>query len=187
MNKIIFTFFLLIISNKFCLATENSFSTDNLFHIDQMDAHKKNFALFFKVRPKAVLAKGENSNYINDFPKDLYIHNYDTNLSLPLISYEWFPKQAQYLLREYDFPVFPDDFAYYLLKDDTTLVMVSTIKNINANFKFDINTKKLELYPSNGKLDFIISSIAKKCGYFEFDQTYNCSYYKPLISSGLIN
>ena len=187
MNKTLLTFFLLIIFNKFSLATENSFSTDNLFHIDQMDAHKKNFALFFKVRPKAVLAKGENSNYINDYPKDLYIHDYDSNLSLPLISYEWFPTQAQYLLREYDFPVFPDDFAYYLLKDNQTLIMISAVKSLQANFKFDIAKRKLELYPSNGKFDFIISSFAKNCGHSNFEDNYKCSLHKPLISSNLIN
>ena len=84
--------------------------------------------------------------------------------------------------------------AYYLVCDKDNVesekyyIMEYEKKNKdNEYFKFDINTKKLELYPSNGKLDFIISSIAKKCGYFEFDQTYNCSYYKPLISSGLIN
>ena len=44
---------------------------------------------------------------------------------MPLISYDWFPSQAKYFLQEYNFPVFPDDFAYYLLKDDKTLVMIS--------------------------------------------------------------
>ena len=42
-----------------------------------------------------------------------------------------------------NFPVFPEDFAYYLLKDNNTLVMISAVKNINKNFKFDINNKKL--------------------------------------------
>ena len=70
------------------------------------------------------------------------------------------------ILEEYDFPVFPDDFAYYLLKDNKTLVMISAVKSLNANFKFDIIEKKLELYPTNGKFDFIISSFAKNCGHF---------------------
>ena len=34
-----------------------------------MNSHDENFALYFKTREKAVLARGENSNYINDFPK----------------------------------------------------------------------------------------------------------------------
>ena len=92
-----------------------------------MNSHNKNFALYFKTRDKAILARGENSNYINDFPKDLYIYNYKTKESFPLISYEWFPKTAKYFLQEYDFPVFPDDFAYYLLKDNKTLVMISAV------------------------------------------------------------
>ena len=99
----------------------------------------------------------------------------------------WFPKRAKYFLEEYDFPVFPDDFAYYLLKDNKTLVMISAVKSLNANFKFDISEKKLELYPNKGKFDFIISSIAKNCGHDNFKENYKCSFYKPLISSTLIN
>ena len=187
MKKVLLVFLLSLFLQNNLFSSEENFSADDLFYIDQMNSHNKNFALYFKTREKAILAKGENSNYISDYPKDLYIHNYETNSSDPLISYEWFPSQARYLLQEYDFPVFPDDFAYYLLKYDTTLVMVSAIKNINANFKFDIHSKKLELYPTNGKLDFIISSIAKKCGHYQFEENYKCSYYKPLISSNLIN
>ena len=160
---------------------------DNLFHIDQMNSYNKNFALYFKAREKAILARGENSNYINDYPKDLYIYDYKTKSSSPLISYEWFPARAKYFLQEYDFPVFPDDFAYYLLKDNKTLVMISAVKSLSVNFKFDIENKKLELYPMNGKFDFIISSIAKNCGHFKFKENYKCSLYKPLISSSLIN
>ena len=29
----------------------------------------------------------------------------------------------------------PDDFAYYLLKDNKTLVMISAVKSLKANFK----------------------------------------------------
>ena len=152
-----------------------------------MNSHNKSFALYFKTREKAVLAKGENNNYINDYPKDLYLYDYQTKNSSPLISYEWFPKRAKYFLEEYDFPVFPDDFAYYLLKDNRTLVMISAVKSLNANFKFDINEKRLELYPKNGEFDFIISSIAKNCGHDSFKENYKCSFYKPLISSTLIN
>ena len=152
-----------------------------------MNSHNKNFALYFKVREKAILARGEESNYINDFPKDLYIYDYKTKESSPLISYEWFPTRAKYFLEEYNFPVFPDDFAYYLLKDNQTLVMISAIKSLSANFKFDIVERKLEPYPLNGKFDFIISSIAKNCGHYKFDENYKCSFYKPLISSTLIN
>ena len=74
----------------------------------------------------------------------------------------------------------------YLLDDNRTLVMISAVKILNKNFKFDINKKKLELYPKNGKFNFIISSIAKSCGHNNFNDNYKCSFYKPLISSTLI-
>jgi hypothetical protein len=160
---------------------------DKMFFIGKMISHDKNFALYFKTRDKAVLARGENFNYITDYPQDLYIYDYKTKISSPLISYEWFPSQAKYLLENYDFPVFPEDFAYYLLKDNNTLIMISAVKNINYNFQFDIANKKLNQYPSGGKFEFIISSIAKNCGHSQLNENYKCSYYKPLISNNLIN
>lgn len=181
------TLILLINLIQISVAKDNEYNVDDLFHIDQMNSYNDNFALYFKSREKSVLARGEVSNYINDYPKDLYIYYYKSKKSSPLISYEWFPAQAKYHLEEYDFPVFPDDFAYYLLKDNQTLVMISAVKSLNANFKFDITKKKLELYPANGKFDFIISSFAKNCGHFKFEENYKCSFYKPLISSNLIN
>jgi len=135
-------FLILIIFLSFkniVLAEENKLLVDNLFYIDQMNSHNENFALYFKGREKAILARGENSNYINDYPKDLYIYDYKTKNSSPLISYEWFPKRAKYILEEYDFPVFPDDFAYDLLRDNKTLLMICAVKNLIANFKFDIS------------------------------------------------
>ena len=65
--------------------------------------------------------------------------------------------------------------------------MVSAIKNINANLVFDISKRNLKRYDKKNKLEFIISSIAKKCGYLNLDEKYNCNYYKPLISNNLIN
>ena len=162
-------------------------SAENLFHIGQMNSHDKNFTLYFKTREKAVLARGENFNYVTDYPQDLYIYDYKKKISYPLISYEWFPSQAKYLLKEYDFPVFPEDFAYYLLKDNNTLVMISAIKNIKKNFEFDIANKKLSEHHSNSKFDFIISSVAKNCGHSSLKENYKCNYYKPLISNNLIN
>ena len=180
----IISYFFLI---NFVYSQEKFFQPDDLFHIDHMDSHNKEFTLYFKGREKSILARGEESNYINDYPKDLYIYNHSTKSSSPLISYDWFPSQAKYFLQEYDFPVFPDDFAYYLLKDDKTLVMISAVKSLNANFKYDIINKKLELYPTTGKFDFIISSFSKGCGYYKFKDNYKCNIYKPLISSNLIN
>jgi hypothetical protein len=187
MKNVLLVVFLFLSFIQITSAKDIEFTADNLFHIDQMNSHNNDFALYFKSREKAVIARGEISNYINDYPKDLYIYDYQSKESFPLISYEWFPAQAKYHLQEYDFPVFPDDFAYYLLKDNQTLVMISAVKSLKANFKFDIIKKKLELYPTNGKFDFIISSFAKNCGHYEFEDNYKCSFYKPLISSNLIN
>ncbi|MDC0395583.1 hypothetical protein OAM18_01170 [Candidatus Pelagibacter sp.] len=187
MKKFIVTLFTLIFISNSVIAENTESSFNSLFHIGQMNSYDKHFALFFKTRDKAVLARGKDYNYVTDFPQDLYIYNYKTKISSPLISYEWFPSQAKYLLESYDYPVFPEDFAYYLLKDNNTLVMISAIKNINKNFKFDIANKKLNRYSSNGNFDFIISSIAKDCGYSNLKENYKCNYYKPLISNNLIN
>ena len=184
--KKIFLFFISYLFLNFAYSQDKFFQPEDLFHIDYMDSHNKEFTLYFKGRDKSILARGEENNYINDYPKDLYIYNYSTKTSSPLISYDWFPSQAKYLLKEYDFPVFPDDFAYYLLKDDKTLVMISAVKNLKANFKYDIINKKLELNPTTGKFDYIISSFSKDCGYYKFNDNYKCNIYKPLISSNLI-
>ena len=181
----IIIFLLLIVQNS--KAENNLTNIDDIFHIGKMDYHNKNFVLFFKTREKAILAKGEEFNYITDYPQDLYIYDKKTKEAKPLITYDWFPKHAKFYLTNYDFPVFPEDFAYYLLKDNKTLIMVSAIKNINQNFKFDISTNKLKKYSTKGKLDFIISSVTKNCGYLTMNDTYKCNYYKPLISQNLIN
>ena len=187
MNKFIIIILTIIFFSNPIFAENKAASADDFFHIGQMNSHDKKFSLYFKTRDKAVLARGENFNYVTDFPQDLYIYDYKTKTSAPLISYEWFPSRAKYLLNEYNFPVFPEDFAYYLLKDNNTLVMISAVKNINKNFKFDIANKKLNQYPSNGKFDFIISSIAKDCRHSKLKENYKCNYYKPLISNNLIN
>ena len=152
-----------------------------------MESHNDNFTLYFKTRQKSVLAKGENYNYITDYPQDLYIYNHRTKIDKPLISYEWFPSRAKKILRNYEFPVFPEDFAYYLLDDNNTLVMVSAIKNVKKNLQFDISKKNLKIHDNKGKLDFIISTYAKNCGYSDLNDIYKCKIYKPLISKNLIN
>jgi len=181
-------FFLILILSIFLIfSTSRADVLDEIFYIGKMDSHNKNFTLFFKTRENAILAKGENFNYITDYPQDLYIYDNKSKKSSPLISYEWFPSYAKFFLSEYDFPVFPEDFAYYLLKDNNTLIMISAVKNIKKNFEFDIANKKLNEYPSNGKFNFIISSIAKNCGHSSLQESYKCNYYKPLISNNLIN
>ena len=183
--KVLIVFIFLICKNSF--AEPNNLKTEDFFYIGTMQSYNNDFTLYFKTRNKAVLARGEEFNYITDYPQDLYIYNHHTKSDESLISYDWFPNRAKQIIGNYNFPLFPEDFAYYLLKDNNTLVMVSAIKNINANFKFDIIKKKLELYPMNGKFDFIISSIAKDCGHYKLKENYKCNFYKPLISSTLIN
>ena len=187
MNKFFIILLTTIIFLNPNLVKSQESTAENLFYIGQMNSHNKNFSLYFKTREKAVLARGENFNYVTDYPQDLYMYDYKTKISIPLISYEWFPTHAKYLLEDYDFPVFPEDFAYYLLKDNNTLIMISAIKNIKKNFKFDIASKKLNEYHTNAKFDFIISSVVKNCGHSSLKENYKCNYYKPLISNNLIN
>ena len=59
----------------------NSIEIDQIFHIGKMDSHNKEFVLFFKTREKAILAKGEEFNYITDYPQDLYIFDKITKKS----------------------------------------------------------------------------------------------------------
>jgi hypothetical protein len=185
--KLLYTIIFLLLFIQNSNSENNLANVDNIFHIGKMDSHNKNFVLFFKTREKAILAKGEEFNYITDYPQDLYIYDRKTKETKPLITYDWFPRHAKFYLSNYDFPVFPEDFAYYLMKDNKTLIMVSAVKNINQSFKFDISTNKLHKYSTKGKLDFIISSITKDCGFSSMNDTYKCNYYKPLISQNLIN
>ena len=180
-----FLSFLLIF--VFYFTSSISKEIDDIFFVGKMESYNQKFTLYFKTREKAILARGENFNYITDYPQDLYIYNHFTKEEVPLISYDWFPNRAKQIIGNYNFPLFPEDFAYYLLKDNNTLIMVSAIKTINANLVFDISKKDLKKYDNKSNLKFIISSIAKKCGYFSLDEKYNCNYYKPLISKNLIN
>ena len=182
---LIFVFIALTCQNS--SAEPNNLETEDFFYIGTMQSYNNDFTLYFKTRNKAVLARGEEFNYITDYPQDLYIYNHDTKSDESLISYDWFPRRAKHIIENYDFPVFPEDFAYYLLNDNNTLIMVSAIKNINANLVFDISKRNLKRYDKKNKLEFIISSIAKKCGYLSLEEKYNCNYYKPLISNNLIN
>ena len=189
--KVIIVFFLLLFSQNSNSENDSGYvelpTLDEIFYIGKMNSHNNDFVLFFKTREKAILARGEEFNYITDYPQDLYIYDRKTKKTEPLITYDWFPRLAKFYLSNYDFPVFPEDFAYYLMKDNNTLIMVSAVKNINQNLKFDILTKKLDKYPTKGKLDFIVSSISKDCGFSSMEDTYKCNYYKPLISQNLIN
>jgi len=139
---IIFIFLLSLIQNS--NSESNLSKVDDIFYIGKMDSHNNNFVLFFKTREKAILAKGEEFNYIKDYPQDLYILYNDTGKSNPLITHDWFPKKVKELGSNYNLPVFPEDYAYYLLSDNETLIMISGIKSIRSNFKFDLKKNKLE-------------------------------------------
>ena len=186
MRKLLIFLFIFLIS-KISFAEPNNLEKEDFFYIGKMQSYNNDFILYFKTRSKAVLARGEEFNYFTDYPQDLYIYNTNTKSDESLISYDWFPSRAKQIIENYDFPVFPEDFAYYLLKDNNTLIMVSAIKNINASLVFDISKRNLKRYDKKNRLEFIISSIAKKCGYLSLDEKYNCNFYKPLISNNLIN
>ena len=158
-----------------------------VFNIGKMLSHDKEFTLFFKTRNKAVLAKGQNFNYITDYPQDLYLFNNETEKTKPLITYDWFPNKAKSLISNYEYPVFPEDYAYYLLGDNHTIIMISAVKSINKNFKYNIKTNTLEKLAENNQYNFLISSILKGCGFKNMSSLYECKYYKPLISINLIN
>ena len=160
---------------------------EEVFNVGTMISHDDKFTLYFRTREKAVLARGKEFNYIKDYPQDLYILYNDTGKTNPLITYDWFPKKVKELGSNYNLPVFPEDYAYYLLSDNKTLIMISGIKSIRSNFKYNLKDNKLEKLPIDNDYKLYISSLLKDCGYKDIGDTYKCSYYKPLISENLIN
>ena len=122
---------------------------ENVFNVGKMISHDDKFTLYFKTREKAVLARGEEFNYITDYPQDLYILDHVTGKAHPVITYDWFPKKVKALGSNYNLPVFPEDYAYYLLSDNETLIMISGIKSIRSNFKFNLKNNKLEKLPAD--------------------------------------
>ena len=160
---------------------------EEVFNIGTMLSHDDKFTLYFRTREKAILAKGEELNDIKDYPQDLYILHNDTGKSTPLITYDWFPRKVNELGSAYNLPVYPEDYAYYLLSDNETLIMISGIKSIRSNFKFNLRKNKLEKLPMENDYKIYISSLLKNCGYKNVSDTFKCSYYKPLISENLIN
>ena len=160
---------------------------EEVFNIGTMLSHDDKFTLYFRTREKAVLAKGEEFNYITDYPQDLYILYNDTGEISPVITYDWFPKKVKELGSNYNLPVFPEDYAYYLLNDNETLIMISGIKSIRTNFKYNLKKNELEKLPIDNNYKLYISSLLKNCGYQDINSTYKCSFYKPLISENLIN
>ena len=183
----IFLFFVFNVQGNSNEAYPYKQDVEEIFNIGQMLSHDKKFTLFFKSRAKAVLAKGEEFNYITDYPQDLYKIDNNTGEIIPVITYDWFPEKAKSLNTISNLPIFPEDYAYYLLNDNKTLILISGVKYIRSNFKFNLINKKLEKLPHNNKYKLFVSSLLKDCGYKDINSTYQCSYYKPLISVNLIN
>ena len=183
---IFFTFFINIkgSSNE---TSSSKLDYEQVINIGKMKSHDDKFTLYFRTREKAVLARGAELNYIIDYPQDLYYLHHDTGEIFPLITYDWFPKKIKELGSSYDLPIFPEDFAYYLLSDNETLILVSGVKSIKSNYKYNIKNRKLDSIPKNEdyKLRFVFS-LLKDCGFSDIKATFKCSFYKPLISENLI-
>jgi hypothetical protein len=191
MKKIFLYFLLVFLSFNISVNSEEIYpikeDLDEVFNVGKMLSHDDKFTLYFKTRKKAILARGIEFNYITDYPQDLYILNNITGITSPLITYDWFPRKVKELGLNYNLPVFPEDYAYYLLSDNETLIMISGIKSIRSNFKFNLKKNKLEKLPFDNNYKLYISSLLKDCGYKDINATYKCSFYKPLISENLIN
>ena len=65
--------------------------------------------------------------------------------------------------------------------------MISGIKSIRSNYKFNLKKNKLEKLPKDNNYKLLVSSLLKNCSYKNINATYKCSFYKPLISANLIN
>ena len=65
--------FLLIIYPQLAIGDINH-TINKYFHIGKMKSYDNEFTLYFKTRSKAIIAKGENSNYLNDLDFHLYMH-----------------------------------------------------------------------------------------------------------------
>ena len=79
---------------------------EEVFNVGQMNSHDNRFILYFKTREKAVLAKGQEFNYITDYPQDLYILYNDTGKINPVITYDWLPKKVKELGSTIIYPFF---------------------------------------------------------------------------------
>ena len=89
---------------------------EQVINIGKMLSHDNLFTLYFNTREKAILAKGQEFNYIKDYPQDLYYLNNVTGRVYPLITYDWFPKKVKELGTSYDLPIFPEDFCVLFIE-----------------------------------------------------------------------
>ena len=62
MKKSLFLFISIFIFITNVYSQDKYFQPNDLFHIDHMESHNKEFSLYFKGREKSILARGENEN-----------------------------------------------------------------------------------------------------------------------------
>ena len=74
-----------------------------------------------------------------------------------------------------------------MLNDNNTLILISGKKSFNQKLQYNIKNNELNNFENSGRLDFIISTYAKICGYKSIDNNFECNLQKPLVSKNLIN
>ena len=65
--------------------------------------------------------------------------------------------------------------------------MISGIKSIRKNYIYNLGNGNLTILPKDKtyKLRFVFS-LLKDCGFANVNATFECTFYKPLISENLI-
>ena len=79
---------LIIFFSNISYAETSSETRNKYFYIGKMKSYNDKFTLYFKTRNKAILARGEETNYINDYPQDLYIYNHTSKEDRPLLRHK---------------------------------------------------------------------------------------------------
>ena len=67
----------------FYITPSNSKEIEDIFFVGKMESYNQEFTLYFKTREKAILARGQHSNYITDYPQDLYFYDHLTKQEVP--------------------------------------------------------------------------------------------------------
>jgi len=82
MKKFLLYFFITLLSLNIEANSDEIYPVkenfEEVFNVGTMLSHDDKFTLYFRTREKAILAKGEELNYIKDYPQDLYILYNDT-------------------------------------------------------------------------------------------------------------
>ena len=63
-----FPFFNMQVNSDEILPVKENF--EEVFNVGTMISHDDKFTLYFRTREKAILARGEEFNYITDYPQD---------------------------------------------------------------------------------------------------------------------